>query len=247
MTGIDPDVTLLGEQQHSGSGSATAPDPDPPVLVVHDHVLLSEALTIALRSRGVPAVRCPVTDAESVLAHATTMQPSVVLLDLELEGKSRDRPIDSAELAGALRADGWTVVAVTRHRKPDRIAAVVAAGAAAILWKSTPLAELLRVVAEVAAGNSMITYKERRRWLTLHRQLQADARQRANRLNRLTPRERQVLDLLAQGHRAAAIADALVVSLTTVRSQIRSILAKLEVKSQLEAVALARQNHPTVQ
>lgn len=57
---------------------------------------------------------------------------------------------------------------------------------------------------------------------------------------RLTPRERAVLDRLAGGTRAAGIAAEFVVSVSTVRTQIRSILAKLEVSSQLEAVALVR-------
>ena len=57
-------------------------------------------------------------------------------------------------------------------------------------------------------------------------------------------RELDVLDRLADGHRAVAIADELVLSLTTVRSHIRSILIKLEVSSQLEAVALSRGGPP---
>jgi DNA-binding NarL/FixJ family response regulator len=58
------------------------------------------------------------------------------------------------------------------------------------------------------------------------------------RLGRLSRREREVFELLAQGHNAAKIAERFVVSMTTVRTQIRSGLAKLEVNSQLEAVAL---------
>jgi DNA-binding NarL/FixJ family response regulator len=60
------------------------------------------------------------------------------------------------------------------------------------------------------------------------------------RLRRLTAREQEILHLLAHGERAAVIAEEASVSLSTVRSQIRSILTKLEVNSQLEAVALLR-------
>lgn len=219
-----------------------APETRPPILVVDDHELVSACLTIALQSCGLPAVSCVVPNAEGVVDCAAAMQPGLVLLDIDLGRNSWNRPADGAELARALRVYGWTVVALTGQLTPDRIAAAVAGGAAAVLSKSTPLRELLRVVAEVAAGNCVMSHDERRRWLSLHRQLQADARRHANRLNRLTPREREVLDRLARGHRAAAIAEELVVSLTTVRSQIRSILVKLEARSQLEAVALARQD-----
>ncbi|MDT7750381.1 MAG: hypothetical protein QOD96_4043, partial [Pseudonocardiales bacterium] len=60
----------------------------------------------------------------------------------------------------------------------------------------------------------------------------------AQRLQRLSPREHEMLGLLTDGYRARAIAERLAVSPTTVRTQIRAILAKLEVNSQLEAVAL---------
>ena len=66
-------------------------------------------------------------------------------------------------------------------------------------------------------------------------------RDRARRMALLTAREREVLRLLAEGTRAVGIAEHFVVSVATVRSQIQSILAKLEVKSQLEAVALHNQ------
>lgn len=63
---------------------------------------------------------------------------------------------------------------------------------------------------------------------------------RRKRLDRLTRREREILEPLARGERAAAIAQEAVVSLTTVRSHIRSILTKLEVNSHLEAAAMLR-------
>lgn len=61
------------------------------------------------------------------------------------------------------------------------------------------------------------------------------------RWQQLTPREHEIVDCLIDGLRAAAIAEKFTVSVATVRTQIRSILAKLEVSSQLEVVALARQ------
>jgi DNA-binding CsgD family transcriptional regulator len=81
---------------------------------------------------------------------------------------------------------------------------------------------------------------ERHSWLARHRGDHAEKRQLVQqRLARLSRREREVLSLLAQGHRADAIARHFVVSVTTVRAQIRAIRTKLEVNSQLEAVALA--------
>ena len=70
--------------------------------------------------------------------------------------------------------------------------------------------------------------------------LAAERRELLAKLERLTQREREVLALLADGQRAQAVADHFVVSLATVRTQIRAVLTKLEVGSQLEAVALYR-------
>jgi DNA-binding NarL/FixJ family response regulator len=91
-------------------------------------------------------------------------------------------------------------------------------------------------------GHPVLAAEARDNWLGIHRRASAAARQRRMKLGRLTSREHEVLELLARGERAGAIAEEAVVSLTTVRSQIRSILTKLEVNSQLEAVAVLRED-----
>jgi DNA-binding NarL/FixJ family response regulator len=83
--------------------------------------------------------------------------------------------------------------------------------------------------------------EERQRLIRLHYAEVDRRRTRRAGLDQLTSRERQVLADLAAGKRAATIAEESVVSLATVRAQIRSILAKLGVSSQLEAVALLRE------
>ncbi len=69
-----------------------------------------------------------------------------------------------------------------------------------------------------------------------------EAEELDRRWQRLTPREREIVACLVDGLRAGAVAEKFTVSVATVRTQIRSVLAKLEVSSQLEAVALARQH-----
>jgi len=94
------------------------------------------------------------------------------------------------------------------------------------------------LVRTVAAGRQPMLPLERRRWLAEQRRVLEAGSLLGERLARLTLREREVLDELAAGHRPAAIARDASVSVATVRSQIRSILARLQVGSQLEAVAL---------
>jgi DNA-binding NarL/FixJ family response regulator len=121
------------------------------------------------------------------------------------------------------------------------VAAAIAAGAVGSVPKSTSFDGLLDVVLAAAAGEPVMTEVEQQDWVTRHRGYLAQERELARRLGRLSAREREVLDLLAEGLRAAEIAEHFMVSITTVRTQIRNMHTKLEVQSQLGAVALVRQ------
>jgi DNA-binding NarL/FixJ family response regulator len=165
------------------------------------------------------------------------------MLDLELGHGVDGAPIDEIELITGFRARSWSTVVVSAATDERRIATAIAAGAIGYVSKSAPLADLLDVVGAAAAGQSVLTRAARARWLEVDRRGRLAQRRDRDRMRRLTSREREVLDCLARGERAAAVAEHFVVSLTTVRSQIRSILTKLDVNSQLEAVALLRRAH----
>jgi RNA polymerase sigma factor (sigma-70 family) len=122
----------------------------------------------------------------------------------------------------------------------EAAAAAIEAGAAGVLDTAQSLDTLLETLTMAEAGSLPETI-DPRHWidqhdLTGHRRL----RRLRRRLNHLTPREREILNLLYYGHRATSIAEQCGISVATVRSQIRSILTKLNVHSQLEAVALLR-------
>jgi DNA-binding NarL/FixJ family response regulator len=107
--------------------------------------------------------------------------------------------------------------------------------------KGESFERLLDVVVDAAAGHEVLSTAAREELLRLHREFSGRQGQVGDRLARLSTRERQVLDRLAAGQSAAAVADEFTVSLTAVRAQIRSILTKLEVRSQLAAVAAANE------
>ncbi|EWM16087.1 response regulator [Kutzneria sp. 744] len=203
----------------------------PPVLVIDDHAIVATSLVLALRGQGIPARRCPVTSEAAIIAEAETGEPGLALLDMDL-----GLDVDGADLVMPLRAAGWKVLVVTGSSSRNRIAAAVVAGAIGWVSKAAPFEQLVQAAAAAVNGRSMLTDQERRE---LH-ELNRGDHDRTRLLDRLTAREREVLDRLAAGQRAAKVAEEFVVSVATVRSQIRSILAKLEVGSQLEAVALAR-------
>jgi DNA-binding NarL/FixJ family response regulator len=120
------------------------------------------------------------------------------------------------------------------------IAAAIAEGAIGTVPKSSSFERLLHTILAAAQGRPVLTEAERRQWIAVHNEHEKRRRARDERLGSLTTREREVLELLAEGYRADRIAKKFVVSLATVRTQIRSIFTKLDVNSQLQAVAVLR-------
>jgi DNA-binding NarL/FixJ family response regulator len=168
----------------------------------------------------------------------------LVVLDLDLGRDGDDRYLNGADLVEGLRARGWKALVVTGSaNRPEVATEPIAAGAIGSVAKSQSFEVLLRTVTAAAEGAPVMTAAEHQSWLERHRRYLAREREMSRRLSRLSPREREVLGLLAEGKRAAAITEHFAVSMPTVRTHIRSILAKLEVGSQLEAVALVRQQH----
>ncbi|GAA3242801.1 response regulator transcription factor [Pseudonocardia petroleophila] len=210
----------------------------PTVLVVDDHELVATTLVLGLRAEGLDARTCaPVT--------ATAQEgPGLVLLDLDLGRDARGRRLDGVTLVEPLRARGWTVLVLSGTADRARVGAALAEGAVAAVPKAAPFPRLLAAVRAALAGGEAMSDARRRELVELHAQRSVERRALAARLGSLTPREREVLAHLAAGHRAQAVADTFVVSLATVRSQIRAILTKLGVSSQLEAVALYRKAAP---
>jgi len=206
--------------------------------VIDDHRLFVSSLVLALASRGVQAQECPITTADDILRMAEGRPAGLVLLDLELGVGDRGEPIDELELIAGLRARCRSVLVVSGTTDERRIAAAIAAGAIGYISKAARLPQLIEAVARAKAGKPILSPEERDRWLELDRNGRATGRHDRHRWRRLTAHEREVLERLARGDRVAAIAQEFCVSLATVRAQVRSIHTKLDVNSQLEAVAL---------
>jgi DNA-binding NarL/FixJ family response regulator len=217
-----------------------ATHPSTTILIVDDHELLGEALALSLRTHGMSVHLSRPSSAASVLGAAAELDPGVVLLDIDLGRDSAGRHIDGVDLVEPLQAAGWLVLMLSGTASNIRIGAALDAGALAWVPKMAPVAVLLRAIRAAQAGRDAMPPAQRDQYIALYRRRSAERGKLAAKLDRLTPREREVLALLAAGHRAQAVADHFVVSLATVRTQIRAVLTKLGVTSQLEAVALFR-------
>ena len=208
------------------------------VLIVEDHELLAQSLAFALQAEGLTAETFKPDGVAQVLRKADELQPSVVLLDLELGGSIGS----SLPLIAPLVERGAQVMMVTGVSDRVRLAECLEAGATGLLNKSTPFDQLVTAIQEVAELGSLIGPAQRQELLSELRRQRAVDHERFAPFERLTAREQQVLAGLMEGKSAEAIAEEAFVSLATVRSQIRAVLLKLDVNSQLAAVALARKN-----
>jgi DNA-binding NarL/FixJ family response regulator len=212
--------------------------PAPFVLLVEDHELLAQTLKVALASEDIASELVAPTSTRAVLSVVDQRRPSLVLLDLELGS-----PIgDGAALVRPIVTLGSAVLVVTGVTDLTRVAAAVEAGAVGYVAKSAPFDHLLEVVRESLAGRPVLAEAERFELLALLRRRRAGEETLLAPFRRLTPREKQVLRALAEGHSVEAIAQRWVVSSATVRTQVRGILTKLDVGTQLAAVARARQS-----
>lgn len=205
------------------------------VLLVEDHELLAESLAAALRGDGIPALRPPGLDPGSVLEAVSEHRPAVVLLDLGLGEHTSALP-----MIRPITDLGAAVVMCTAETDRVRLAECVEAGAIGIVPKSESFDHLVAALHEALELRSLLDARQREDLLAELRRQRAEDERRLAPFRALTAREQSVLAALVEGHSAEEIAAGHVVSLATVRTQIRSVLQKLGVHSQLAAVAAAR-------
>lgn len=202
------------------------------VLIIEDHKLLAQAVATALADDGLhPRVVDP-TELDGVIP---TVEPgTLVLLDLRL-----GHGLDGTCAVAPLTQRGARVVVVTGTSDPLPLAHALEAGALTVVDKHQSFADLVRTIVTIRSGEGPGQDERRAAILAAAARRRAEQASAAALLDRLSSREQEVLDQLCQGSSAQEIAQDAGVSLTTVRAQIRSVLAKLGVRSQLQAVARA--------
>ncbi len=205
------------------------------VMIVDDHALLAQTLAYALRNEDVRATCCQDLTRDGIVQAADMLAPQLVLLDLELG----DQPCDAVPLIAELATRGMQVVLLTGVTSAIRHAECVEAGAVGVIAKSVPFTALVASVQHALRERTLLSNAERQDMLAALRLHRAAVRQKLEPFLQLTPREADVLGALMDGKAAEQIAEERFVSIATVRTQIRTLLFKLDVRSQLSAVALA--------
>jgi len=166
---------------------------------------------------------------EEALEQISRQLPDVVLMDINLP------KMNGIECVRQLRvlAPSVQVLMLTVYEDSDKIFNSLLAGASGYLLKRTPQSEILQAIADVHAGKSPMSGHIARKVVQYFNQRGRDDTE----LDKLSKREREVLEHLAQGMPYKEIADVLAVSIDTVRIHIKGIYTKLHVHSRGEAVA----------
>lgn len=208
------------------------------VAIIDDHRLLAETLVDVLEGYGVAARNVESTTSDEIMQALEADRPDAVILDYHLGGEIGR----STHLIQPMVELGIAVLVVTGDMGRLTVAECLEAGAAGVLNKGVPAGAVLEGLTKAVAGRQIISDAEKQELIALLREDRARRNRRMNRFDDLTPREAEVLQMICDGLSAAEIAEESYVSLATVRSQIRSILMKLGVRSQLAAAAEARQS-----
>ena len=204
------------------------------LLVVDDHRVFAQALATALGLERDIRARA-VSSALEALASSHEDPPQVALVDLEMPG------MGGTQLLRRFREELPEVrlVAISAHDDDLAKARALEAGAIGYVSKLAQLDHVAEAVRTAARGDPLVDGQEQRRLLRrLRHQRHQDATER-QRANRLTPRQIEILQMMADGVPAARIAERLGVSSATFRTHVQNLITRLGVHSKTEALALA--------
>jgi DNA-binding NarL/FixJ family response regulator len=199
------------------------------VAIVEDNAGVRESWAALLNAE--PGFECvgAYESGEAALASLTATHPDVVLMDINLPGMS------GIECTARMREKlpGVQVLMVTVYGDNEHIFEALKAGASGYLLKCSEPADLSRSIVEVMRGGAPMSGQIARRVIDVFRQPAPVANEGA----RLTPREEEILHLLAKGYANKEIASRLAASVETVRVHVRHIYEKLHVHSRTAAAA----------
>jgi DNA-binding NarL/FixJ family response regulator len=202
------------------------------VLLVDDDDLMRAGLTAVLSSDETIDVVGEAPDGRAAVERAIELRPDVVLMDVRMPGL--DGIAATRELLTV--SPNVKVVVLTTFEQDDYIFGALSAGASGFLLKRTRPEELIAAIHTVAAGDSLLSPSVTRTVIQrVAGQPAPDAGAEA-RLDELTARERDVLELIARGLSNGEIAATLVIEESTVKTHVRHILRKLRLRDRVQAV-----------
>jgi len=209
--------------------------PPPRILIVDDHEMVREGVRALIASEPSWQVCGEAATGREAIAIALQTSPGIIIMDLlipDLNGLDAARQLRKLLPSAA-------ILILSAHEDPDIIHSAFDAGIRAYLLKSQTRAHLLPAISALAAGQSYLTPEVSAALLTRLRQKPGDPDSPVPADRALTPRERETVQLLAEGRSNKEIASALFISIKTVETHRAAIMRKLNVQSLSELVRYA--------
>ena len=196
------------------------------VLIVEDHQVVADGLSALINDQEDMTVVGTAGSVSDSILRSTELMPDIVLMDFRLG--------DDAGTAIRQVRPETRLIFLTREDSDAARFAALEAGASGFIHKSQAAQHVVEAIRVVAGGGSLFTPRSISALLSKRREVETQ-------LDRLTPREKEVLRMMAEGAASRDIASRLGISYTTVRTHIRSLGSKLGVHSKLEAIVKARE------
>jgi len=205
------------------------------VLVADDHAIFRDGLRVLLASTPDAELVGEAATGEEAIALASSLQPDLVLMDLQMPG------LNGIEATRRIVHDSphIRVLVVTMFEDDSSVLAAMRAGARGYLLKGATHAEMARAIRAVGEGEAIFSPAIAARLMEFFASFRPAVTPQV--FPELSDREREILDLIAQGHKNPDIAALLVLSPKTVRNHVTNILSKLQVADRSEAIIRARE------
>ena len=202
------------------------------VAIVEDNKTTRESLETIVNMSPANRCICVCATAEDALRSLPAQQPDVVLMDIQLPKMSGVECV--AELKALLPS--VQVIMVTVYQDPDQIFRALRAGASGYILKRTTPEKVLNAIRDVQLGGVPMSAEIARKVLKYFQAQPSSAPE----VDKLTPREREILDLIVPGYSNKEIADKLNISIESIRWHLKKIYHKLHVHSRTEAASKFR-------
>jgi DNA-binding NarL/FixJ family response regulator len=205
------------------------------LVIADDEAMVRSGLGLVLDAEEDLEVVAEAADGEEAIAQARRHRPDVLLMDIRMPR------LDGIAAAERLIEEDLPtrVLLLTTFDHDDYLFRALRAGTSGFLLKSAPAEDLVRAIRTVAAGDALLAPAVTRRVIAEFAERPAPRRTPPRELDELTPREREVLVLLARGLTNAEIAEELVVSDATIKTHVARVLMKLGVRDRVQAVIFA--------
>jgi DNA-binding NarL/FixJ family response regulator len=207
----------------------------PRVVIADDQMLVRSGFRLILSSAGIPVV-AEAADGREAVAAALKHRPDVMLMDIrmpEMDGLEATRRILASRAGEDMR-----IIILTTFDLDQYVYGALAAGASGFLLKDVSPEHLIAAVQLVRSGDALLAPSITRRLVERFAGQQPPAEVSAD-LSALTPRELEVLGLIARGLSNAELAAELTLSEATVKTHVARILTKLQLRDRVQAVVLA--------